>query len=58
MCYGCVEAKYMMRDIEARVKPIAMGEKKSEEAQVPAQGLLARLRGALGLMKRKGALHV
>lgn len=58
MCYGGLDTKYIMRDIEARVKPIAMGTKKSEEAPVPALGVFARLRGLMGLMKRKGALHV
>ena len=49
---------FMMRDIQARMKAVAIQRKKSEEAPKPALGLFARSRGVLGLMKRKGALHV
>lgn len=58
MCYGGLDTKYITRDIEARVKPVAAAQKKSEEAPVPASGFFARLRSLLGMMKRKGALHV
>ena len=50
--------EFIMRDIQARMKAVAIQRKKSEEAPKPALGLFARSRGVLGLMKRKGALHV
>ena len=31
MCYGGLDAKYILRDIEARVKPVAFAPDKSEE---------------------------
>ena len=51
MCYGGVDPKYMMRDIEARVKDVAFGQDVSEVAgQVLAGGLWARL---VALFRRK-----
>ena len=44
MCYGGVDPKYMMRDIEARVKGVAFARDKSEVAgKMPAAGLWVRL---------------
>lgn len=59
MCYGGLDTKYILRDIEARMKPVAFEQDISEEA-APAflAGLVVRLQGAVKRMLRKGALHV
>lgn len=44
MCYGSLEPKYLMRDIEKRVKGVAFVSDKSEEpGQMPAGGLVVWL---------------
>jgi hypothetical protein len=53
MCQGGLDPKYMMRDVEARVKGVAFAQDKSEVAgEMPAPGLLARL---VALFRRKQA---
>ena len=44
MCYGGLNAKYILRDIEARVKPVAFAADKSE---TPDKGLWERGLGGL-----------
>lgn len=59
MCYGAQEPKYMMRDIEDRVKGVAFEADKSEEpGKFPAGGLMVRLRGVIRWIKRKDLAHV
>ena len=57
MCYGGLDAKYILRDIEARVKPVAFAADKSE---TPHKGLWERfgpLIPALMQWLRKGLVH-
>ena len=59
MCYGNLDPKYMMRDIEARVKHLSFEQDTTKQAApVPQMGLWARLRdGVMGLL-RKDRAHV
>lgn len=59
MCYGNLDPKYMMRDIEARVKHLSFEQDKAKQAAPSAPaGLFARLRDAvIGLLRRDRA-HV
>ncbi|HMO09347.1 MAG TPA: hypothetical protein PKD10_17130 [Paracoccaceae bacterium] len=59
MCHGDLDPKYLMRDIEARMKrPLAERDStKIAAAQAPA-GLVARLRDILGWPLRKDRAHV
>ncbi len=59
MCHGNLDPKYAMRDIEARVKHLSLGQDETKQATpAPLTGLLARLRdAALGLL-RKDRAHV
>jgi hypothetical protein len=59
MCYGGQDPKYMMRDIEARVKHLSFEQDKTKQAAPVAQGgLLARLRDAVVGLLRKDRAHV
>ena len=45
MCYGNLDPKFMMRDIEARVKHLSFEQDTTQQAApVPQMGLLVRLR--------------
>jgi hypothetical protein len=58
MCYGGVDAKYMMRDIEERVKGVAFIADKSETpGQEPAGGLGVWLRAIFRWEKRKDLVN-
>jgi hypothetical protein len=58
MCYGGYEPKYMMRDIEERVKGVAFVQDKSEEpGQMPAAGLSVRLRAFFRRITRKDLVN-
>ncbi len=55
MCYGGLDTKYMMRDIEERMKGVAFAADKSEEpGQTPFAGLLVRLRGLVPVEEAEG----
>jgi hypothetical protein len=58
MCYGGQDPKYMMRDIEARVKHLSYEQDTKKQATPAAQGLLARLRAAVMGLLRKDRAHV
>lgn len=59
MCYGNLDPKYLMRDIEARVKHLSSEQGGAKQAvPVPQAGLLARLRGTLAWLLRKDRAHV
>jgi hypothetical protein len=59
MCYGGLDPKYMMRDIEARVKHLSFEQDKTKQAAPVAQaGLFARLRDAVRTLLRKDRAHV
>jgi hypothetical protein len=58
MCYGGYEPKYMMRDIEDRMKGVAFIADKSETpAQAPEAGLLVWLRAVFRRKYRKDTAH-
>lgn len=59
MCYGSLDPKYLMRDIDARVKHLLFEQDKAKQAapSVPA-GLLARLRDVVIGLLRKDRAHV
>lgn len=59
MCYGSQDPKYLMRDIEARVKHLSFEQDTTKQAAPAAQtGLLARLRDAVSGLLRKDRAHV
>jgi hypothetical protein len=59
MCYGGLDPKYMMRDVEARVKHLSYEQDTTKQAALaPQAGLLARLRVAVMGMLRKDRAHV
>ena len=59
MCYGGLDQKYMMRDIEARVKYLSFEQDTTKQAAPAAQaGLFARLRDAVIGLLRKDRAHV
>ena len=59
MCYGGVDPKYMMRDIEARVKHLSFEQDTTKQAAPAAQGgLMARLRDAVMGWLTKDRAHV
>ena len=58
MCYGGLDTKYIMADIDARLKSVAFEADKKEEPGQPMRGVLATLL-ALGTgWMRKGLSHV
>jgi hypothetical protein len=59
MCYGGLDPKYMMRDIEARVKHLSFEQDTTKQATpVQQAGLLARLRDAMMGLLQKDRSHV
>ncbi len=58
MCYGHQEPRFMLRDIEERVKGVAFVRETSEEpGKFPLGGLVVRLRGLIRWIKRKDLAH-
>jgi hypothetical protein len=58
MCYGGLETKYMMRDIEERMKGVAFVADKSETpGPKPEIGIVVWLRGLVRWKKRKELVH-
>ena len=58
MCYGGMDPKYMMRDIEERMKGVAFVTDKSEEpGQMPAGGLVVWVRGFFRRMTGKDVVN-
>lgn len=59
MCYGNLDPKYLMRDIDARVKHLSYEQDTTKQAaSAPQVGLLARLRDAVLGLLRKDRAHV
>ncbi|TAG26784.1 MAG: hypothetical protein EAZ40_04315 [Rhodobacterales bacterium] len=60
MCYGNLDPKYQMRDIEARVKHLSFAQNTTKQAASGARqaGLFARLRLAISGLLRKDRAHV
>jgi hypothetical protein len=59
MCYGGQDPKYLMRDIEARVKHLSLAQDTTKQAaSAPQAGLLSRLRDAAWGLLRKDRAHV
>jgi hypothetical protein len=59
MCYGNLDPKYAMRDIEARVKHLSFEQDTTKQAAlVPQAGLFARLRDAVKALLWKDRAHV
>ncbi|NBE08984.1 hypothetical protein [Paragemmobacter ruber] len=60
MCYGNLDPKLAMRDIEARVKHLSSEQDRTKQAAPGARqtGLLARLRDAAFGLLRKDRVHV
>jgi hypothetical protein len=59
MCYGGLDPKYLMRDIDARVKHLSIEHDTTKQAvPAPQAGLFARLRFALAGLLRKDRAHV
>ena len=58
MCYGGLDTKYLLRDIEDRVKGVAFQPDKSEEpGQMTAGGLMFRLRDFFRRKTRKDLVN-
>ena len=58
MCYGSQDPKFMLRDIEDRVKGVAFAAEKTETAgKIPDAGLWARLVEYYRRMKQKDLAH-
>jgi hypothetical protein len=60
MCYGNLDPKHMMRDMDARLRPLGLSQTatKKEMTVSPPEGLLARLVRQLTEWKRRNARHV
>ena len=59
MCYGNLDPKHLMRDIDARVKHLSYEQDtKKQAAPVLQLGLFARLRDAVLGLLRKDRAHV
>ncbi len=60
MCYGNLDPKHAMRDIDARVKHLSLtGQDETKQASlVSFGGLIARLRDAVNGLLRKDRAHV
>jgi hypothetical protein len=59
MCHGNLDPKYLMRDIEARVRHLSFEQDTMKQADpVPQRGVFARLRDALAGLLRKDRAHV
>ena len=58
MCYGGLDTKYVLRDIEERVKGVAFGLDKSETpGQMAEAGLIVRLRNFFRRKTRKDLVN-
>ena len=58
MCHAAPDPKYMMRDVEDRVKSVAFGRDTLEEpGQIFLGGLLVRLREFFRRKKRKDLVN-
>lgn len=59
MCYGSLDPKYAMRDIEARMKPLSFAQETTKQAAPAVQaGLWARFCGVVNGLLRKDRAHV
>ncbi len=59
MCYGNLDPKHLMRDIDTRVKHLSSAQDMTKQAaSVPQVGVLARLRDAVLALLRKDRAHV
>jgi hypothetical protein len=59
MCYGNLDPKHQMREIEARVKHLSFEQDRPKQAApAPQVGLFARLHDALARLLRKDRAHV
>ena len=59
MCYGGLDPKYQMREIEARVTMLGLEQDtRKQAAPDAAPGLMARAQTFLALLLRKDARHV
>ena len=58
MCYGGLDTKYLLRDIEDRVKGVAFQADKSETpGQMAAVGFIVRLRNFFRRKTRKDLVN-
>ena len=59
MCYGNLDPKLMMREMDARLKSVTYDQDTSNQAEPkPRAGLFAPLRAAFAWVLRKGPRHV
>ncbi len=59
MCYGGLDPKYQMREIDSRMKHLSYEQDTTKQAAPVAHaGLLARLRDAVNGLLRKDRAHV
>jgi len=59
MCYGNLDPKHLMRDIEARAKHLSFEQDTTKQAAPARQvGLIAQLRDAVLGLLRKDRAHV
>jgi hypothetical protein len=59
MCYGSLDPKYAMRDVEARVKSLSWTQDTEKETTQPVPaGVMARMRAVWILIRRKETRHV
>ncbi len=59
MCYGNLDPKYQMRDLDARVKHLSYEQDTTKQAAAgPQAGLFARLREMAKTLLRKDRAHV
>lgn len=59
MCYGGLDPKYAMRDVDARMKPLSCDRGAANEAAPAAgAGLIARLRAVWTKIRQKELRHV
>jgi hypothetical protein len=59
MCYGNLDPKLQLREIEARVKHLSFEQDGTKQADPePQMGLLTRVRVALAGLLRKDRAHV
>jgi hypothetical protein len=54
MCYGGMSLRDTLRDVEARVAPLARALDEVAPVSVAKSGWLARLRGAMAAWMRRG----